>query len=131
MQCKDCRRSDKMLTLPGPRCKSCHDSAASRRAAQMHARQIRNNYGMDIETYNLMFEMQGGVCAICLEPEKDGKKLAVDHDHRCCPETPACGRCNRKLLCFICNTSLGRAERSSDPVAHAERLVQYLKEIYS
>ena len=46
--------------------------------------------------YAALLAAQGGVCAICGRPPKQGgRKLHVDHDHRT-------GRI-RGLLCFTCN----------------------------
>lgn len=39
-----------------------------------------------------------------------GKRLCVDHDHRCC-RFGSCGKCVRGVLCHSCNTTLGHAER--------------------
>lgn len=51
-----------------------------------------------------MVTAQGGVCAICEQPEPK-KRLAVDHDHT----TGAV----RALLCSKCNVALGLM--SDDP----------------
>lgn len=61
-------------------------------------------YGLTDEQYRAMVEAQGGLCAICGQPEtaiRRGavKPLAVDHDH----ET----RKVRALLCHNCNAALG------------------------
>lgn len=57
--------------------------------------------------YAEMLTSQGGVCAICNQPEADGRALAVDHDHGCCREN-VCGQCVRGLLCTACNQGLGK-----------------------
>lgn len=58
-----------------------------------------------------MLESQNGVCAICKKPEssfdaKTGgiKRLAIDHCH--------VTKRIRELLCFRCNTTIGRLEDS-------------------
>lgn len=67
------------------------------------------------KAYEDLHNKQNGVCALCEKPEfkKDaqlGKTclLAVDHCH-------TTGKV-RGLLCFICNTNLGRFEKSLDKV---------------
>lgn len=65
---------------------------------------IKHNYGITLDEYQVLFEKQNGVCAICLKPEsrKNNKgidSLAIDHNH----ET---GKV-RELLCHRCNAALG------------------------
>lgn len=63
-------------------------------------RNLRNTYGITIEDFEQMRDIQNGVCAICSYPEIDGSDLSVDHDH----ET---GKV-RKLLCRSCNLMIKR-----------------------
>lgn len=68
---------------------------------------LRWNHGITIDDYKVMFDAQGGVCAICGREEtnllsrKTGRirQLAVDH----CHET---GKI-RGLLCSNCNMGIG------------------------
>ena len=62
--------------------------------------------GVDATRYQEMLHEQGGVCAICHEPERAPDKasgktrdLAIDHNH----ETGVV----RQLLCSACNRALG------------------------
>lgn len=62
--------------------------------------------GVDATRYQEMLREQGGVCAICAQPERapdkasgKTKDLAIDHDH-------ATGKI-RALLCSNCNRGLG------------------------
>lgn len=71
------------------------------------ARHLVTKYGMTVEDYEAMLAEQGGVCAVCERPPKTGRRLAVDHDHACCPGEGSCGKCVRGLLCTTCNTWLG------------------------
>jgi hypothetical protein len=59
--------------------------------------------------YEAMLAVQEGVCALCGQPPKT-KRLAIDHDHRCCPGHFSCGKCIRGLLCTKCNLFLGLIE---------------------
>lgn len=38
-------------------------------------------YGITLEQYNKILDVQGGVCAICGRKPREGKNLAVDHRH--------------------------------------------------
>lgn len=67
------------------------------------------NYDIVDAQYKLMFESQGGVCAICGQPEtKKGsggkilQSLSIDHSHKT-------GKI-RGLLCRGCNAKLGVLE---------------------
>lgn len=42
-------------------------------------------------------------CALC--GGREG--LVIDHDHLCCEEAPACGKCVRGALCNRCNMKVG------------------------
>lgn len=74
------------------------------------ADRLRRYFNLSIEQYDAMLAEQGGVCAICKQPETRLHRgrgrlvaLSVDHDHRCCPGKTSCGRCVRGLLCDRCN----------------------------
>lgn len=76
------------------------------RACQ-RARQLQRVYGMTRARYDSMMESQGGGCAVCGCVNPNGRELAVDHDHGCCPGKGSCGQCVRGLLCSNCNMAVG------------------------
>ncbi len=63
-------------------------------------------YNVTQEQYDQLLADQNGLCAICFRPPK-ARRLAVDHDHKCCPGSRSCGKCVRGLLCGPCNMGLG------------------------
>ncbi len=86
-------------------------------------RTLKCEYGIGLVEYEQMFQAQNGLCAICLKPEViiDKKRnairrLAVDHCH-------ATNKI-RGLLCYACNTSIGKM--NDDPEA-LERAAQYIR----
>ena len=86
--------------------------------AEKHGRRrylngVRRKYGLTPESYEEMFQAQGGVCKICLL----SKKLVVDHDHS--PPYAV-----RGLLCDECNKMLGHGK---DNLATFERAALYIK----
>jgi len=85
------------------RCIDCH------RSERLH-----RNYGITFDAYRQMLEEQGGGCKICGGVNANGKDLAVDHDHSCCPGRKSCGRCVRGLLCSRCNTGIGMLGDTAD-----------------
>jgi hypothetical protein len=60
---------------------------------------MKKAFGIGIEEYMIMFDAQGGVCAVCAEPPPSNKRLSVDHHH-------GTGKV-RGLLCHHCNVSIG------------------------
>lgn len=69
--------------------------------------QLRIKFGLSQEKYDQMLEAQNGVCFLCEGVNENGRALAVDHDHSCCPGLKSCGNCVRWLLCSSCNFGLG------------------------
>lgn len=104
------------------RCKPCHAAASNapllgpNRERYLRYRKdghLRRTYGVSIDEYE---EMASGGCCICGQPQGDdagGRKLAVDHDHSCCPGTTSCGKCVRGVLCRGCN--IGLSNFKDDP----------------
>lgn len=87
----------------------------------------KKKYGITLEQYEELFVKQGGVCAICGQPEikrqarkKNGKviddSLCVDHDHKT--------GIIRGLLCYRCNTGIGKLH---DDPALLRRAADYLE----
>lgn len=89
----------------------------------MHVRdqQLRVRLGITLEHYSDLLRAQGSRCAVdgCDERED----LAVDHDHRCCPQRRACPKCIRGLVCARHNHALGKVR---DSIADLEALAKYL-----
>ena len=111
------------------RCKECtRDYDRNRYSAnrdRVRASQIKYKYGMTTDEYAAKLREQGGGCAICGKtPEENGRDLAVDHDHSCCPGKRSCGKCVRGLLCGTCNRGIGNFKDSTE-LLHAA--VAYLR----
>lgn len=111
-------------------CKECCSGRAlqwfrdnrERNKENKHRWNLANNYGLTPEEYVAMLQEQGGVCAICGEPEtkKHGRtgtefRLAVDHCH-------GTGRV-RGLLCQTCNRVIGLFR---DDVERHRKAISYL-----
>lgn len=70
-------------------CKPCHSTRVSIK-----------KWGISLDGYTH--------CDVCKEPLERGRnKIAVDHDHSCCPGLGSCGKCVRGVLCARCNIGLG------------------------
>lgn len=125
--CKDCGSTTRRLQQTGARTWRCVTCVRERRAATRrtaHGRYVEATYGITENEYWALYEAQGGRCYICQRATGRSKRLAVDHDHSCCPETPACGRCVRGLLCKLCNRDvLGHLR---DSIEALQRGIDYL-----
>lgn len=111
------------------RCKACEAERArewyynNKERGDANSRRSRLNarFGITPEEYERLLADQGGVCAICANPERterDGKpmRLSVDHCH-------TTGKV-RGLLCHGCNRSIGLFGEDVDLM---EKAAQYLE----
>lgn len=73
---------------------------------------LRNKYGLELETYDLMVMDQDNKCKICDKEEKENHRLSVDHCH-------TTGKV-RGLLCKNCNKALGLFLDSKELLVSAE-----------
>ncbi len=120
--CAGCQTFVRFADTRGSRCKPCASASA-------HASKLKSTYTIGgrpftAEDYDALFRAQGGRCALCRRETKS-RRFAVDHDHES-------GEV-RGLLCsdpeWGCNLKiLPRFDADDDPVAMAQRLVDYLME---
>ena len=73
------------------------------------ADKVKRKYGLSIDQYNELHKTTK-LCEICGQPQ-ESKKLSIDHDHKT-------GKI-RGLLCFRCNTALGKFDDDIDVLASA------------
>lgn len=90
----------------------CIDCTKAERV-QRDARRNLARYGLTIEQFRDIMTRQAAMCAICGRPQNTSEnlRLAIDHDHNCCPPRQSCGKCIRGLLCSRCNSALGWYEK--------------------
>ena len=92
-------------------CHTCH----SERVRDHH---LRKNYGITIEEYNQMFDLQQGQCACCgIHQIELTNALAVDHNH----DTMAI----RGLLCSNRNSGIGQL---GDNIEGVRKALKYLED---
>jgi hypothetical protein len=97
---------------------------ASKERLYSRRKWLKKKYGITIQQYNILYDVQDGRCGICgdrFERENVSLKIrgamCVDHDH-------GSGRI-RGLLCIRCNTAL---ERFDSVENFSEKVIRYLKE---
>jgi hypothetical protein len=103
---------------PGPRCATCHRAARKMARQRAHQTRVGKVYTLPDGAYEALYVAQGGRCAWpkCRATGRV-KRLAVDHDHSCCPGSTSCGKCVRGLLCGHHNQEIGR--NGDDPEVFA------------
>ena len=122
-QCVDCLAEGVTTKRPitsgvrKPRC-STHTRAHRQKAkARNHSKMVERTYSLTGEQYALLYEAQGGRCAICQIATGKVKRLAVEHDH-------VTGEVFG-LACGPCNIMLGRLGRKVDAYI---RVINYLND---
>lgn len=81
---------------------------------------LKYRYGITLEEFNNMFELQGRTCALCDSSKSDSKNFVVDHDHKS-------GKV-RGILCSYCNRALGMFK---DDVDILNKAIVYLKRLHA
>lgn len=76
---------------------------------------LKRAYGITVEQYDVLYQEQKGLCAICGQPEGQ-RSLNVDHDHHT-------GRV-RQLLCNCCNAGLGMFKESTRILDSAKHYIE-------
>lgn len=100
----------------GGRCASHWREERQRQKDAAHEKRVGRVYGLQPGQYKLLYDFQGGRCAICTRATGASRRLSVDHDHDS-------GKV-RGLLCRPCNSLLGHLR---DDLGAAYRIAQYLK----
>lgn len=121
MPCRDC--VSQRLSTPEQRAKKAERLREWRRQNPEKAWAKRlKQFGLTPERYAALLDAQGGTCQLCRKPP-GAKRLAVDHDHACCPGVTSCGSCVRGLLCVPCNAGIGFLGESPEVLGRA---IEYL-----
>ena len=98
-------------------CKPCHhkkyltDNPDKKRLYYLTQRKrwygymLKQKFGMTVEQYDVLYDSQGGTCAICKKPGNGNRRMSVDHNHGT--------NKIRGLLCQRCNTIVGMSFENS------------------
>jgi len=87
---------------------------------------IRKRYGITLEERNIIFEDQGGTCAICEVPVKFYNTMEENPQHYERAVVDHCHTSNhvRGILCHSCNVALGLVK---DDESILIKMISYLK----
>ena len=83
-----------------------------------NAVQYKQLYNISLSDYDKLYELQGGVCAMCFLPQVDPRKTRLCVDH--CHTTGVV----RGLLCSNCNVAIGLLK---DDERLLQRGIEYLR----
>lgn len=102
-------------------CRACSNAQMRRYRKRYPIKALNNilkhNYGIGIEDFDCLSEMQKGLCGGCHAHQSQFKKrFSVDHDHKT--------NRIRGLLCSNCNTAIGLVY---DNIETLRRLAVYLQ----
>ncbi len=102
-------------------CKTCvrekNYAYRAKNPAKYKGYDLKRSFGISVEDYNRMFEMQRGVCACCGVHQSEVRiTFSVDHCHQT-------GRI-RGLLCHHCNVGIGQFK---EDVKRMEAAIAYLR----
>jgi len=75
---------------------------------------LRLRHGMRPEDWAALWEAQQGLCYLCGEELELAAKIAIDHDHGCCPPQTSFAACRRGLAHEACNLGIGKAGDDPD-----------------
>lgn len=124
-KCRGCDEDKPISEYRHPWMLNCQSCMQERRRRQyerqggkdyIYAQMLVHRYGITMQQYQERLTAQGGRCAICGNPPKEGLRLDVDHCH-------ATGVV-RDLLCRACNNALGNA---GDDLDRLRKMVAYLE----
>lgn len=92
---------------------------------------LRTIYNTTLEAHNeKRYVEQKDRCGICDRPFNQFI-CYQDHDHKCCPRRQKryCGKCNRGLLCFLCNKKAVAAIEFMEKVGiDPEKVLRYIRD---
>ena len=123
--CHDCLKEDRRRHHRVWRETGRTRAYAESRRDVIRDQMLRRSFGITKKEYDAMLAAQGGVCAICKQPEilrthRNGSNalrfLAVDHDHKT-------GQV-RGLLCSGCNVGIGAFRENQERMVAAIRYLQ-------
>jgi hypothetical protein len=117
--CSECNETKPASDFYAPNalyCKQCRRKWNTKGKMSARNASLKQRFNITQEDYESMLFSQGGVCAICGEPPKEGSHLHVDHCHKT--------GVVRALLCRGCNVAIGSMRENPDIMRRAALYVE-------
>ena len=124
--CKECLKEKILLKFYArgngyqPRCKTCFKKRyqGKKYRIKQHAGHLKRTFGITLDKYTELFDLQNGQCAICstISPGKGRKNFCVDHNH-------LTGKI-RGLLCYSCNIGISLLQEQLNVLKSAVRYLE-------
>jgi hypothetical protein len=78
--------------------------------------QVLKKYQMTSEDFEILLELQNGLCYACDRDlsELSERDIQIDHNHICCNKDGSCGKCVRGIICGECNRGIARFKEDSN-----------------
>jgi hypothetical protein len=92
-------------------------------------KRLQTIYNTTLEKQNAQRDEQKNACAICRRSFAQFTAFQ-DHDHKCCPRRLKnfCGKCNRGLICYLCNKyAVGLVEWMRKMDISFDKVIEYIK----
>jgi hypothetical protein len=92
-------------------------------------KRLQTIYNRTLADQNLQRDRQKNACEICRRSFSQFTAYQ-DHDHACCPRRLKnfCGKCNRGLLCYLCNKRVvAMIEYCRKVEIPIEKAIEYVK----
>lgn len=128
-QCPECQRASKAKNMPIWYALNKEKQSADKKVyyrkhkdrikENERRRELKRKFNLTVDEYIKMSEAQNNCCAICNQPEKLKRKLAVDHCHKTGTV--------RGLLCFRCNVAIGKLNDDTELIKKAVTYLERFK----
>lgn len=127
MSCKDCPSESSRPIKARGRCATHLRAKIRDDKLKARHRHILKNFNLTVADFGRIWAAQNMCCAVCKTGTRDPYSgMAIDHDHRCCPTVPTCGKCTRGIIHAVkCNYQL--LGRQSDVPSFYYGVAEYLE----
>ena len=113
--CRDCQRKINKRNRSAPGFNEKRRPTRKQYKDRDRNWRLKTMYGITLEDFNLMFNLQNKVCKLCGSDKSDKNNFVVDHCHKT-------GKI-RGILCSYCNRALGMFKDDPEILTKAIRYI--------